>query len=149
MSTTKPRRIPRMSEAMTPFPWSVRASDSLVHARSVMTKHQIRHLPVTKDDRLIGVVTDRDIHLVESVFTDMTDRYALTVGDVAVAHTFIVDVHEPLDSVLLQLAERHIGSALVVRGEKLVGIFTVTDACRHFGEFLRAVFPEGTDDKAA
>ena len=43
----------------------------------------------------------------------------------------------------------HIGSALVVKGGKLAGIFTMTDACRSFGEFLRSIFPDTGKDSAA
>jgi len=54
-----------------------------------------------------------------------------------------------LDHVLMEMADRHIGSVLVVREKRLAGIFTVTDACRRFGEFLRATFPPGDDNRAA
>jgi len=40
------------------------------------------------------------------------------------------------------------GSALVVRKGKLVGIFTVTDACRVLGEILKGRFDGGDDDVA-
>lgn len=147
--STKPKRIPKMSEVMTPFPWSVGLNDSLLRARSIMVEHGIRHLPVTKDGQLVGVVTDRDIHLVESVFTDVKERQALTVNDLSVVDTFSVELAEGLDVVLREMADRHIGSALVVRDQKLVGIFTVTDACGQFSDFLRAMFPKGKDDQAA
>jgi hypothetical protein len=47
------------------------------------------------------------------------------------------------------MARHHIGSVLVVKRKKLAGIFTVTDACRSYGEFLRAMFPDPPDDEAA
>ena len=46
------------------------------------------------------------------------------------------------------MAGRHIGSALVVKGEKLAGIFTMTDACRVLADLLRARF-HGPDDEVA
>jgi acetoin utilization protein AcuB len=66
------------------------------------------------------------------------------------ADPYIVDLHEPLDNVLITMAERHIGSAIVTRAGKLVGMFTAVDACRCFGTFLREHFPrvEGDDDVA-
>jgi hypothetical protein len=47
------------------------------------------------------------------------------------------------------MAEYHIGSALILKQGKLVGIFTATDACRCFGEYLRALFPDDTGNDAA
>ena len=60
-----------------------------------------------------------------------------------------VDPDEPLDGVLSAMGERHIDAVLVTREGRLAGIFTVTDACARFCEFLRAWFPRGEDGKAA
>ena len=38
---------------------------------------------------------------------------------------------------------------LVVKGDKLAGIFTVTDACRYFSEFLRSQLPTAVEDDVA
>jgi CBS domain-containing protein len=45
------------------------------------------------------------------------------------------------------MAERRIGSAIVVKGDKLVGIFTVTDACRALADVLK--IPDSESDDAA
>jgi CBS domain-containing protein len=45
------------------------------------------------------------------------------------------------------MAEHHIGSAIVIKNDKLVGIFTVTDACRALAEIIEG-HPEGTDRAA-
>jgi hypothetical protein len=55
------------------------------------------------------------------------------------------------------MADKHVRSVLVVKGDKLAGIFTVTDACRHFAELLQSQYPptpegispDGDDDQAA
>jgi hypothetical protein len=62
---------------------------------------------------------------------------------------YAVDCAERLDNVLLDMAERQIGSALIEKNGKLVGIFTMTDACRCFGELLRARLPSEADDDVA
>jgi CBS domain-containing protein len=71
------------------------------------------------------------------------------VRDICVRETYIVELAEPLDRVLLHMARHHIGSALVVKDRRLAGIFTITDACRAFGELLRTLFPSGGDDQVA
>jgi len=40
-----------------------------------------------------------------------------------------VDLNTPLDRVLYEMADRQVDATLVVRKGKLVGVFTVMDAC--------------------
>ncbi|MFQ5415570.1 MAG: CBS domain-containing protein [Myxococcota bacterium] len=148
MSARKPERIPSIKAVMTPFPWQVQVEDPLVRARELMLSRDIRHLPVTDGDALIGVITARDIALVENATPDAAERAALTVRDVSVRDAYVVELSEPVDHVLREMAARHIGSALVVKRGKLAGIFTSTDACRHFAQFLQMFFDPGSDDVA-
>ena len=53
--------MPTTISVMTPFPYCVQVDDSLVYAREVMVRHQIRHLPVKKGSLLVGVLSDRDL----------------------------------------------------------------------------------------
>lgn len=50
-----------ISEVMTPDPITVLPSDSIEHCMSVMTDRHIRHLPVMKDDELLGMVSIGDV----------------------------------------------------------------------------------------
>ena len=149
MPDEKPDRIPAIAAAMTPFPWVIDIGASLVQAREMMIEHQFRHLPVVENATLIGVVSDRDIHLVEGSVADAADRAALTVRDALLAEAYVVSIHEPLDDVLLAMSRRHLGYALVVKDGRLAGIFTATDACLHFATFLRRMFPRDDGDNAA
>ncbi len=133
---------------MTPFPWKVRLDDSLSHATAVMRERNIRHLPVTDGDQLVGIVTERDIGLVENAVRDSRDSGSLKVRDACELDAYVADLSAPLDRVLADMAERHIGSVLVVKRGKLAGIFTSSDACHHFGRFLTLFFDSGGDDAA-
>ena len=141
-------RIPLVKSVMTPFPWYIDVDDGLSHAREVMGQHDIRHLPVTEKGELVGIITERDIGLVESARLSAQERDALKVRDACTQDVFVVDLGEPLDRVLLEMADRRIGSALVVKRGKLAGILTATDACRCFGEWLRATFSRGGGEAA-
>jgi CBS-domain-containing membrane protein len=61
---------------MTPFPWHVHLDDHLGHAREVMRERGIRHLPVTDDGELVGIVTDRDIGLVENATREPASAFS-------------------------------------------------------------------------
>jgi len=142
------RHLPQVKSVMTPFPYSIDLEASLDEAREMMDTHNIRHLPVTDHDHtLMGVLTDRDIRQFLGPANAGEQR---RVRDVYIGHPYTVDLNEALDNVLMHMAENHIGSALVTRHGKLAGLFTVTDACRHFALFLRERFrPLGGGNEAA
>jgi acetoin utilization protein AcuB len=148
MNAKRPERIPSIKAVMTPFPWHVDLDEGVSHAKAVMRERGIRHLPVTDGGELVGIVTDRDIGLVENATREPAERGALKVRDACVLDAYVVELSEPLDRVLYEMAERHIDSALVVKRGKLAGIFTSSDVCHHFGQFLRMIFDRGSDDVA-
>ena len=143
------KKVPVLKTAMTPFPYSVSLDASFDEASELMGRHNVRHLPVTRDRQVIGVITDRDLVSAMHVRSQSGATGSLGVSDLYMADPYIVSIDEPLGNVLLTMAERHIGSAIVTKAGKLVGVFTAVDACRSFGEYLHAHFPQPTDDAAA
>ncbi len=133
------KRIPTIKSVMTPFPYSVDVSDTVQVALDLMDEHNIRHLPVTDENKLVGVIADRELRLFMNPDLTLTNA-GLTVRNVYIPQPYVVDLNEPLDHVASTMAERHIGSALVTRKEKLVGIFSTSDACRALTEILREQF---------
>ena len=142
------KHIPLMKSVMTPFPYSIDSNATIREAQAMMADHGIRHLPVKNDGKLVSVITDRDIKLATHATVERNIG-ELRVRDLCVAEAYIVDLTERLDSVLLRMAQRHIGSVLVAKNGKLVGIFTTTDACRNYGEYIRSLFPTGNGHDAA
>jgi CBS domain-containing protein len=122
--------------------------EPLDRAKALMQEHQIRHLPVTEGGELVGVIKARDVALLESAAAVDVRHVGFCVRDVSIRDAYVVDLFEPLDRVLGELAARHIDSALIVRQGRLAGIFTATDACRHFAGFLRMIFRNGGNDAA-
>lgn len=110
-------------------------------ARSLMSRERIRHLLVTENDRLVGMVTDRDIRLnLASPATSLSVwelNYLLarlTVGEVMTKSVLIVDpARDARDAARIMLDHR-IGALPVVDGERLIGILTETDLVRAFAE---------------
>ncbi len=143
------KRIPQIKSVMTPFPYSVDAGAPLREAKTFLREKEIRHLPVSESGDLVGVITDRDIKLVLGPDFAYPSEDELRVRDVMVKEAYSVELTERLDNVLAYMANHHLGSALVTKNGKLVGIFTATDACRAFSEFLRASFPPASGDRVA
>jgi len=133
--------IPSIGSLMTPFPYVVQADDSLRVARTLMVKRSIRHLPVKDGNTLVGVLTDRDLKRALDPNLGLPPEEELFVRDVFVPDAYVVDVTVPLDAVLEQMSTRHIGSALVTKNGRLVGIFTLVDTARLYFQHLRTLFP--------
>ncbi len=142
--------MPLIKSVMTPFPYSIETERPLGDARAMMLRHNVHHLPVMQDGRLIGVISERDVRIGASRSPEddpPPDEYR--VRDVCDARAYVVALNTPLDQVLLHMARTHTGAALVIKEDRLVGIFTMTDACRAYGELLKSMFsPNGGNDAA-
>ncbi len=143
------RHEPRIVQFMTPFPYAVGRNDGILEARRMMLEHRLRHLPVVDDGHeLVGLLSDRDLKLMLGPEFDYPDPRELTVAEVMVEDPYVVDVETPVREVVRHMAEAHIGTALVTKSGRLAGIFTATDACRHFAEWLDREFAPGDPDVA-
>lgn len=135
---TKPLTI---GDVMTAHLWVIGEDAPLRQARNVMVEHEIHHLPVVQGDRCVGMLTDRDVKRALDPDLGLPPKDELFVRDICVFDVYAVGPDEPLERVLREMADRHIGSALVVTGRQVRGILTASDACRVFADFLRAAQP--------
>jgi CBS domain-containing protein len=141
--------IPTIGSVMTPFPHVVQVDDSLLAASALMVEHGVRHVPVKEGNELVGLLTDRDLKRALDPDLGLPPKAELFVRDVYIPEPYVVDAGTPLDEVLEQLASQHIGSALVTKKDRLVGIFTAMDACRIYCEHLRSLFPSPPGNQVA
>jgi acetoin utilization protein AcuB len=142
-------RFPQILAFMTPFPYSIDIEAPLAEAHAFLRERRIRHLPVTREGELAGVLSDRDIKLALGPDLGSPPERELRVSDVYQPECYVVDAGELLEEVATRMAERHVGSALVTRAGKLVGIFTTTDACRALARLLRERHPDAPPDQVA
>lgn len=119
---------------MTAAKHKVAPSDPLSTARSLMEAHTIRHLPVVDGTKVVGMITMSDLFVMESTFG--ADPEKTLVSDAMSQDVYTVGPNEPLENVAREMARRYIGSAVVLEGERLTGVFTTTDACRVLAEVL-------------
>ena len=134
------KQIPPIKSVMTPFPYAIDIAAPPQRAADLMAEHDITHLPVLEGERPVGLLTAHALGRATG---------KASVRDAELAQAYVVELGEPLDVVLIQMAQRDLDAALVVKENRLVGIFTRTDACRRFGELLRTLFPRDHDDDAA
>src|SRR5438093_9566200 len=97
-------------------------------AVALLRHHRIRHLPVTEGERVVGVVTDRDLR---GVAPD------IPVSVVMSRPVLVVGPRTGIDRAARFLFDRRIGCLPVVEDGRLVGILTQTDAVAALVEVLR------------
>jgi acetoin utilization protein AcuB len=120
---------------MTTTPHSIGGDQTLATAARMMREHRIRHLPVLSGGKLQGLLSDRDLKLVET-FRDV-DPQTMTVEEAMVESPYCVAPDAPLDEVASTMARDKHGSAVVMQNQRVVGIFTTVDACRALAELLQ------------
>lgn len=130
------KRNPQVIAFMTPFPHSIDVDAPLEDAHKLMRGRRFRHLPVISGGEIVGVLTDRDIKLVLGPDFGSPDERELRVRDAYVERPCVVPASTPVAKVARVMAQNRIGSAIVTKHGKLVGIFTVTDACRALAEII-------------
>jgi acetoin utilization protein AcuB len=124
----------RVQDIMTVAPISVPRTTALSAARDSMREQRIRHLLVMEGERLVGVVTDRDIRLNSASpatslsvweLTFLLDR--LTVGDIMTAPAITIRASEDIAEAARVMIQHRIGCLPVVAGGEIVGSVTETD----------------------
>ena len=120
-------------------------SDALVRgAIDMMKKRRIRHLPVVdRENRLVGIVTDRDLRqvvfdpVVEERLGELAERLAtITVRDVMTWGVVTVHPDSDVRHAARLMREQRIGALPVVDGDRVVGIVTEADVLRAFQGIL-------------
>ena len=113
---------------MTASPHTIGIGATLQQARELMNRHRIRHLPVLEAGTLVGILSQRDIQLLET-FRDV-DPKEVRVEEAMSQGVLSVEPNENLVNVAQKMAERKCGSAIVARSSSVLGIFTTIDALR-------------------
>lgn len=128
------KAIPTIVKYMTTTPHSIGAEQPLRVAHDLMRGNKIRHLPVLTAGQITGILSDRDVKLALSI--NGVDPEKTKVEEIASNEVFLVKPDAKLDEVAKTMAEKRIGSVLVVDHSHLVGIFTTTDALRALDDLL-------------
>ncbi|NLG75348.1 MAG: CBS domain-containing protein [Xanthomonadaceae bacterium] len=125
-----------VDEFTTPEPVTATEDMSIEDLQLLMQEHGIRHLPVVRDENVVGVISDRDVRLVAGL--SYAEKHQVRAGDIMTPDPLIVSATARLDDVALAMSERKVGSAIVTEADgKLLGIFTATDALNALIEIVR------------
>src|SRR5262245_37646373 len=127
----------RVRDLMTVKPITVAPETPMLQARQRMVDERIRHLIVVAHDRVVGIVTDRDIRLnLPSPATSLSVweinflLAKLTVGAVMTFAVLMVESERPIAEAARIMIDHKIGALPVVDDGRLVGIVTESDFVR-------------------
>ena len=118
----------RVNEIMNKEPITISPETRVGQALKLMQQHQIRHLPVIKEDFMVGWISARTLR--EVLLASMLE--IITVGDVMVEAPISVTPDTSVEEAARLVHEHRIGGMPVLEGEKLVGVITVNDLLSAF-----------------
>jgi acetoin utilization protein AcuB len=124
----------KVAHYMTRDPFSVQTGEPLHQAHRIMRARRVRHLPVLKGEELVGVVSERDLYLLETLRG--VDLGKEPVSEAMTALPYTVSPEAKLRDVVHEMLREKYGSAIVVHDGRVVGIFTRSDALRALEKLL-------------
>ena len=129
--------------AMTSSPVTISPDMNAFDAAGLMKSEDIGVLPVVQDDKLVGLVTDRD--LVTRVLAERKNPMEVKAGDVCTASPVTVTPDMKLSDAREVMEQNRVRRLPVMKGEELVGVLSLGDVAwadastREVGEALKAV----------
>ncbi|MCC6868694.1 MAG: CBS domain-containing protein [Burkholderiales bacterium] len=126
-----------VEEFTTPDPVTADENMEIDAVRQLMADRGIRHLPIVRGDKVVGVISDRDVRVVWGLSPE--HRHHVRAADIMAADLVTVRSAAPLDEVAYLMSDKKVGSVLVYdNGGRFLGIFTLTDALNALIEIARA-----------
>ena len=120
-------------EAMTSNPKTVSGNQTVVDAARIMKQEDAGIVPIVDGDKLVGVLTDRDIAI--KVVAEGKDPQSVKVTELASRDLVTVDPQQDLDEALRLMARHQVRRLPVVEEDgRLVGILAQADVARHGDE---------------
>jgi CBS domain-containing protein len=123
----------QIRKLMTVLPRTVKPGDSIVDAAKLMRGEDTGIAPIVDGDRLVGVITDRDIAV--RVVAEGRDPLTTRVEEVASTNLITVDPQQNLHEALRLIRQHHVRRLPVVEEDgRLIGIVVESDVARHLDE---------------
>ena len=125
---------------------TISAGDTLSTVEDIMTLGRVRHMPVVRAGKLVGVVSQRDLLRASlSCLTEAGNRHGraflqgVEIARVMSSPAIAIDPEAAVEDAARVMADEKIGCLPVVDSDTLVGMVTETDVLR----FVAGMGPEG------
>ena len=129
-----------VSSIMTKNLIKLNLNDGLAKAESLFKKNKIKHLPVVKGDKIVGILSYSDLQRIS--YADATDDEGkiiensvydyFTLENVMTHKVICVNTDDSIKHVAEILSREHFHALPVIEHDKLIGIVTSTDIINYF-----------------
>jgi acetoin utilization protein AcuB len=125
-------------EIMTSNPISLDASSTVHDVAKAMLENDIRHMPIVKDQTLVGIISDRDIKELYLSRSTQESPLGIVVDEILESYVLFVAPTAPVSDVIDLMVDHKVGAIPVVdeRSNKLVGIVSYIDVLKMANEYL-------------
>jgi CBS domain-containing protein len=135
--------MPTAREIMTPGAVCIGENETLADAARKMRELNVGSLPICgEDNRLKGMVTDRDI--VVRCIAEGGDPTTVRAGELGQGKPVTIGADDPIEEALKTMKEHQVRRLPVIDGHDLVGIVSQADVARNVdpsrvGEVVEAI----------
>ncbi|MDQ4124689.1 MAG: CBS domain-containing protein [Actinomycetota bacterium] len=117
-------------EIMTQSAECIGENDSILDAAKMMAKNDIGAMPICgEDNRLKGVVTDRDI--VVKVIAEGRDPSQVKAGELGEGKPVTIGADDPISLAITTMADHQVRRLPVIDGHDLIGIVSIGDIAKN------------------
>jgi CBS domain-containing protein len=125
-----------VKDIMMGSPVTLKPDDRLDLANDIISLGRIRHIPVLQDDKLVGLLSERDVMAAAATeFFGSKVLKSLLIKHVMKKKVITVNPDTPIKEAAHLMRDKKIGCVPVVRKNALVGLVTTTDILRYVEGF--------------
>ncbi len=115
----------KISDVMTKTVANLNVEDTVKRAAELMKEHNIGSIPVCRDEKVVGIITDRDIAV--RTVADGKDSLEQKVKDVMSSNPVVGKPEMDIHDAARIMSERQIRRLPIVENNNLVGIVALGD----------------------
>jgi len=142
-----------VSDVMQAAVLTITPKTSLPEAIRLVQHRGIRHLPVVEDDRLVGIVSDRDLKRAMASSATSLERHELqylldtvTVDEIMTRAVITIGRMFPIEEAARIMVKEKVSALPVTEQGRLIGIVTETDVLELFVRGMGAGEPSSRID---
>ena len=107
---------------------TVEAKATVIEAVTIMNEHGIGCLVIVKDERPVGIITERD--MLTRVLLEAKDPTATKVSQIMSTPLVRGEPQMSIQDAVRMMVEKKIKKLPIIENERLVGLITLTDLAR-------------------
>jgi acetoin utilization protein AcuB len=134
---------------MVPHPVTIGPKATVAEADTLLEEHHIRHIPVLDGDRLVGMITDRDVRLASMPRARKGPNHPdallqlIRVEQLMTRDLVTVTPVTPIGEAARLMLEQRLGALPVLESERLVGIISQGDLLKALLALLKSKESQG------